>query len=85
MSKIHVDIAGSSWVARHAPRRPRWVHRVYAWFAGYFWLSCPLCGHGFGGHEWSGEIYYDPDKSSSGHGICSSCARFVAGVQERAR
>ncbi len=33
---------------------PRWCHRCYAWFAGYFWLPCPVCGQMFGGHEWSG-------------------------------
>lgn len=32
-------------------RLPRFVHRAYAALAGYFWLPCPLCGHGFGGHE----------------------------------
>jgi hypothetical protein len=30
---------------------PRWVHRLYAFVAGYFWLPCPVCGRMFGGHE----------------------------------
>lgn len=30
---------------------PRWVHRLYAWTSGYFWLPCPICGEMFGGHE----------------------------------
>lgn len=29
----------------------RLFHKVYAWFYGYFWLSCPSCGRKFGGHE----------------------------------
>ncbi len=41
------------------PRLPRWCHRVYAWFAGYFWLPCPVCGQMFGGHEWvAGDLVY---------------------------
>lgn len=31
---------------------PRWVHRLYAWVCGFYWLPCPLCGQHFGGHEW---------------------------------
>ena len=31
---------------------PRWAHRLYAKALGYFWTTCPLCGAGFGGHEW---------------------------------
>lgn len=30
---------------------PRWVHRLYAFLCGYFWLRCPRCGEMFGGHE----------------------------------
>jgi hypothetical protein len=30
---------------------PRWMHRLYAWIIGYFWLPCPLCATPFGGHE----------------------------------
>ena len=30
---------------------PRWLHRLYARFLGYFWLPCPICGRCFGGHE----------------------------------
>lgn len=30
---------------------PRWLHRLYAWAGGYFWLPCPHCGRHFGGHE----------------------------------
>lgn len=31
---------------------PRWCHKFYAWFAGYFWYPCPICGEPFGGHEY---------------------------------
>lgn len=30
---------------------PRWLHRLYAWARGYFWIPCPKCGRMFGGHE----------------------------------
>ena len=30
---------------------PRWMHRLWAAIAGYFWLPCPRCGRMFGGHE----------------------------------
>lgn len=29
----------------------RFLHRLYAFFFGYFWLPCPVCGKYFGGHE----------------------------------
>lgn len=29
----------------------RLLHKIYAWFFGYFWLPCPVCGKEFGGHE----------------------------------
>lgn len=31
---------------------PRFLHQLYAWLFGYFWLPCPRCGRMFGGHEW---------------------------------
>lgn len=30
---------------------PRWMHHAWAWFGGYFWLPCKICGQPFGGHE----------------------------------
>ena len=33
-------------------RAPRWVHRIRAWYGGYFWLPCTNCGRYGGGHEW---------------------------------
>lgn len=29
----------------------RLLHKLYAHLFGYFWLSCPICGKMFGGHE----------------------------------
>lgn len=34
------------------PVRWRWLNRLYARYYRYFWLPCPICGEGFGGHEW---------------------------------
>ena len=33
---------------------PRFLHKAYADFFGYFWKPCPLCTKEFGGHEYSG-------------------------------
>jgi hypothetical protein len=30
---------------------PRWIHRLWAKMRGYFWLSRPICGQMFGGHN----------------------------------
>ncbi len=47
---------------------PRWLHRFWAWLAGYFWLPCNLCHRPFGGHEhcWATD--------GDGHGACPDCA-----------
>lgn len=60
----------------------KWLHRLYAFFGGYFWLPCPLCGDHFGGHQWrdydglSADID-DPSgpEPSSGLAICPRCTR----------
>lgn len=31
--------------------RPRFLARFAAWFAGYFWLPCPVCKEPFAGFE----------------------------------
>jgi len=31
--------------------RPRWLQKLYADICGWLWLSCPICGREFGGHE----------------------------------
>lgn len=30
---------------------PRFLARFFAWFAGYFWLPCPVCKEPFAGFE----------------------------------
>jgi hypothetical protein len=45
---VGVTLDAPPWPRWH---RARWVHRVRAWLGHYFWLPCPLCGRGFGGHE----------------------------------
>jgi len=45
-------IAGS----KYRLKKPRWVQRLIAFFGGYFWLPCPICGRKFGGHEPSGTL-----------------------------
>ena len=30
---------------------PRLWNHFLAWFLGYFWLPCPICGDYLGGHE----------------------------------
>lgn len=30
---------------------PRFLHCIYAFCFGYFWLPCSICGRYFGGHE----------------------------------
>lgn len=49
---------------------PRFLHRLYAFFNGYFWLPCPLCGRHFGGHEWRVSWMYNYQE---GIGVCSNC------------
>ena len=53
-------------------KQPRWFQRLRAFFGGYFWLPCHLCGEYFGGHEWSnGSVLFDTPHS--GEGICDNC------------
>lgn len=35
-------------------RRSKWFNELYAHLFGYFWISCPICGDYYGGHEWNG-------------------------------
>lgn len=39
---------------------PRWTHWLRATVCGYFWMPCPLCGHGFGGHEYGATLMTSP-------------------------
>ena len=54
-------------------RLPRTFHRLWAWFASYFWIPCPLCGEFFGGHEIS-DLYLVPaTEDSNGKCVCKDC------------
>ena len=56
-------------------RLRRWMHKVYAFAFGYFWLPCPECGRWFGGHEeGGGTLWVSGTKTSrSGHLLCPNC------------
>ena len=62
---------------------PRWMHKLYARFFGFFWLPCPLCGDLFGGHEWRSRaaVLWHKDRSG-GTGVCEKC---IPEAQERNR
>lgn len=46
-------------------RRPRKLNQLFAWWRGYFWLSCDRCGVMYGGHETGeGHDIYDRMYSS---------------------
>ena len=52
------------------PYHPRFINKLYADLVGYFWTPCPICGRGFGGHEWSGILMITED---NGKGVCPKC------------
>ena len=57
-------------------RRPRWLYRLHAFLAAYFWLPCPVCGRAFSGWEWvrDGPTLYNAARTA-GQGVCSArCA-----------
>lgn len=57
----------------------RGLHRIYAWWFGYFWRPCPVCGDYFGGHEV--DFVYSvasPDDPRKGEVLCPPCARSSA-------
>lgn len=80
------------WFAVLVPYRLRGAHRWYAGRRGVFWLPCPLCGVGFGGHEWRSvggraDTVPDPlnpptrpDGPGMLVGICPRCTRQGRGV-----
>ena len=53
---------------------PSWVHRIYAFLTGYFWLPCPKCGEMFGGHE-ADKCGHMMITSSSGRLVCPACRK----------
>lgn len=53
---------------------PRWMHHVYAYLMGYFWIPCPLCGRIFGGHEDNGMLWIEQGEDftwAKGKSVCS--------------
>lgn len=63
--------------------RVEWLERLRANLGGYFWLSCPNCGHMFGGQESKrGEILWNLDLP--GYGLMT-CTDPVCKEQVRAR
>lgn len=51
-------------------RKYRWLNKLYAYFYGYFWLPCELCGKTYGGHELHGSLYV---ANGRGHSVCFDC------------
>ena len=51
----------------------RFLHKLYAWTFGYFWLPCPLCGEMFGGHEWEVPEAVLWRGENAGAGVCKNC------------
>lgn len=74
---------------RLVPERPRWLHRLYAWYGAYPWLQCPVCRGRFGSHEWrdiDGNSSVIPDLerpagSTRTIPICPPCTRAGRGIQ----
>jgi hypothetical protein len=67
--------------------RFRALNSLYAALFGYFWLPCPICGQGFGGHEWKNRdgnraSIPAPDGKSGRVGICPDCTRAGRGGDE---
>ena len=71
----------------HWYRRYRWSrrwHRLRALCLGYFWITCPLCGNHFGGHEWQiDEPDGLPGTNAAGRAICPPCTRAGRGRYTR--
>lgn len=51
----------------------RWVHRIFAGLAHFFWLPCDECGEFFGGHErgWKSRDVAIPGDTL----LCPACAK----------
>jgi len=53
---------------------PRFLHKIYADWHGFYWLPCPLCARMRGGHERSSAgASLNQDKSATSFGVCESC------------
>lgn len=71
-------------LARLAPLRWRAFHRWFAGRNGFYWLPCPLCTQGMGGHQDAGSVPDPARPPQSAHGpflhlsICPACTRHRA-------
>lgn len=70
---IHFFIRSNTggWVGKHLPYYPRFMHWLWAYIAGYWWLPCTLCGKKRGAHEPDGTLMTD---FGSGVSVCRWCA-----------
>ena len=59
-------------MSKYGKKRFRFLNKIYANIAGYFWLPCPICGEYFGGHEWKDDCELMIN-SHSGKGVCQEC------------
>lgn len=60
--------------------RLRRFNQFRAWFGGYFWAPCPLCGQMFGGHERPmGAVKIRPGDPWRGRCVCPDCTRGLRG------
>ena len=59
----------------------RFWNRVVAFFGGYFWMPCPMCGEYFGGHEVTekNKTYF------LGYGYGKTCCADCPGTKEPPR
>ena len=49
---------------------PRFLHAIYAFIMGYYWLPCNICGRKYGGHEEGG---YLMTGEGMGVSVCFNC------------
>ena len=45
-------------------RLPKFIRHAIAFFCGYFWLPCPICGKMFGGFECGETLYQSWSRGS---------------------
>ncbi len=63
-------------------RFPRWMHKLYAYLLGYFWMSCTICSDMWGGHEW-GENQTLRTSWAGGVGVCPNCKERVKVINDK--
>ena len=62
-------------------KKPRFIERIRAFYGGYFWLPCPVCGKMFGGHELRNSGYLIIGRRHMG--VCNDCPELAAKINER--